>query len=1503
MSLSRRDAHRTFFVRLLVFAAACLPTLRSQAQHRATALISYSSEVRNAERSLPQTINTTDAKLRASLAAAAGISVGVADFDGDGTKDLVTGYATPNGGALVMQRGSLAALAPTANEQAMLRAGQPVHPFVSAGQAIALPVRPDFLKVADVDFNGTQDVVAAATGGSTAYLLRGDGNGGFLAPVSIPLGGTLSTLELWRNWDGSSLLAAGVCGTGGCGLRIVDSTGAVKAFVPTTAAVTAITMEKFNNGALLDMAVLAGGSIQLVDAKTLLSGSPRVDTVPGANAVAIAGGFFVYDRRGLAQLAVLDASATLHILAREGTLDNTAPTHEQVMEARRARKPIPYTWVKGLGLGWQEVEALPNVGSGTSAGSTPLLLRGRLTTYAMEDLVLLSGGAYVQISHKVDANGNLRVTTPVISIDSTSAPVTAAVATRMSADPRSGVVMANLKPSPDFTIPSAYRTINVNTTADDNGSHASTCSAGGSPCSLRSAIALANSDSGSIGTMKVDVINLPAGTYTLTTQNNYTDPYSDVNYHLNVDASVSFVGAGCTPATGAPSSCSTIINANGGTTGDNAMDINGGETGTQAAYQVYLSGIEFEGGKNTNNVATNGNAYNNEGGLIDFEGGGTGSLSMNNMILTNGQVNYGDAGAVFTSNLVNQGSGASPVEIDNSLVSNNKATEIGGALNLGFGSINQVPILTNDTISNNLSSYTVNPSDPSAGANAGTGGGLVIGQNKTSTVSTITGTTFSGNTANGPGGAIYADSGFTMSGSTVTGNTDNETDGPAAGGLFLTSDQATGAGGAVTITTSTITSNSAPNATSGGGGIYVEPNTGGSEQSFTMHYSRIYGNTIKTGNATGLSIETGYTGDFASFSATDNWWGCNGPASGFGCDTSNAGSNLSPYTTLTLGLSTLTTYEGGGITATASLGQDSSGTVYSLANDAVYLATPITAFTLTRTGTVTYVPSATAFSSTAATSTSNAAATATGTTNATGSGSAAVTVDGTTVTKTYTIIGPPTISEGFSPSTVAPNANSTVTFTLGNPAANGATVTGVAFSDTLPTGLNVSTPAGAATTCTSGTVTATAGGNSIALSGASIAVGATCMVTVNVISASIGSYTNTTGTVTASNGGTGTTASATLNVAVTPTKLVYTSPPATPITAGGNAGTVQAALEDGSGNIATNNSSTIVTLAVTGSSGYSKTYMATASNGIATFNLSSVALTVAGGYTYAASATGLTSASASEAVTPGPFVVLAVSGLVSEAAPGFAQTLTVKPVDSYGNVETSFTGTVTLTSTDPLATLNPASYTYTASDLGTHNFSVTLNTAGTQSVTATSSTVSNSETGLVIGDAVLVINGNGTLSRLTNAGVATSPSGGYTGGGAPTTSIAIDSAGDIFAVNPTTSKLAEFSKAGTALSGTGYTGGGISSPAAVAVDGLGTVWVANGNGTVSQFSNAGTALSPAGGYTTNSTAAAGGVAIDISGNVWISTPSANTITEVLGGAAPVAPLSVSVTNVTTGARP
>jgi MYXO-CTERM domain-containing protein len=107
------------------------------------------------------------------------------------------------------------------------------------------------------------------------------------------------------------------------------------------------------------------------------------------------------------------------------------------------------------------------------------------------------------------------------------------------------------------------------------------------------------------------------------------------------------------------------------------------------------------------------------------------------------------------------------------------------------------------------------------------------------------------------------------------------------------------------------------------------------------------------------------------------------------------------------------------------------------------------------------------------------------------------------------------------------------------------TLTGVAFTDTLPPGLVVATPNGLTGSCGS-SVTATAGSSSISLSGGMIPAGASCLFVVNVTGTTVGDKLNTTGTVTSSEGGDGNAASASLTVTAPPTSTPTRTPTTTP---------------------------------------------------------------------------------------------------------------------------------------------------------------------------------------------------------------------------------------------------------------------------------------------------------------------------------------------------------------------
>jgi len=108
----------------------------------------------------------------------------------------------------------------------------------------------------------------------------------------------------------------------------------------------------------------------------------------------------------------------------------------------------------------------------------------------------------------------------------------------------------------------------------------------------------------------------------------------------------------------------------------------------------------------------------------------------------------------------------------------------------------------------------------------------------------------------------------------------------------------------------------------------------------------------------------------------------------------------------------------------------------------------------------------------------------------------------------------------------------------------------------------------------------------------------------------------------------------------------------------------------------------------------------------------------AGAYTVVASGAG-GSATFALANTPGPATrLVATTGAIGPVRAGDPVTFIMTALDAGGNVATGYTGTVRLTSGDVTATL-PADYAFTATDAGTHTFSVILRTGGAQTITAT----------------------------------------------------------------------------------------------------------------------------------------------------------------------------------------
>lgn len=125
-------------------------------------------------------------------------------------------------------------------------------------------------------------------------------------------------------------------------------------------------------------------------------------------------------------------------------------------------------------------------------------------------------------------------------------------------------------------------------------------------------------------------------------------------------------------------------------------------------------------------------------------------------------------------------------------------------------------------------------------------------------------------------------------------------------------------------------------------------------------------------------------------------------------------------------------------------------------------------------------------------------------------------------------------------------------------------------------------------------------------------------------------------------------------------------------------------------------------------------------------------------------------------------------------------------------------------------------------------------------------------------------------------------------------SVAIDSADNVWSANFYANSVGLVSSQGTVLSGNGYTGGGLDAPRAIAVDGSGNAWAASEHGSsIAEFASASSAspgalLSPSTGWAADANFSEPySLAIDAAGNIWVSNYASNTLTELIGIAAPV----------------
>ena len=103
---------------------------------------------------------------------------------------------------------------------------------------------------------------------------------------------------------------------------------------------------------------------------------------------------------------------------------------------------------------------------------------------------------------------------------------------------------------------------------------------------------------------------------------------------------------------------------------------------------------------------------------------------------------------------------------------------------------------------------------------------------------------------------------------------------------------------------------------------------------------------------------------------------------------------------------------------------------------------------------------------------------------------------------------------------------------------------------------------------------------------------------------------------------------------------------------------------------------------------------------------------------------------------------LLVTGYPNPTSVGASHSFTVTAKTACGNTSVGYMGTIHFSSSDTAASL-PADYMFTPADSGSHTFTATFNTGGTQSLTATDTTTSSitgTQSGIVVKTAADEIN-------------------------------------------------------------------------------------------------------------------------------------------------------------------
>jgi hypothetical protein len=152
--------------------------------------------------------------------------------------------------------------------------------------------------------------------------------------------------------------------------------------------------------------------------------------------------------------------------------------------------------------------------------------------------------------------------------------------------------------------------------------------------------------------------------------------------------------------------------------------------------------------------------------------------------------------------------------------------------------------------------------------------------------------------------------------------------------------------------------------------------------------------------------------------------------------------------------------------------------------------------------------------------------------------------------------------------------------------------------------------------------------------------------------------------------------------------------------------------------------------------------------------------------------------------------------------------------------------------------------------------------------------------------------GSSTAPLIRFPSDATPPSVFPTGGGTGAFCVTIAATGDILLSN-SVATLSEISPTGQPAPNSPFSGGGLQPFSIASIDGAGNIWTTSSavqniyTNAVSEFTSTGVPLSPSTGYTNGNYNVPNGLVLDGSGDVWIANFGNDSLTEIIGSAAPV----------------